>query len=481
MAHPLLSGGPSSSSSAAAAASSGSNGVTKGKSSGRSNKFAPMAPKFSSVAANARLASASQSSTPSSSKSSLLPSVNPYAAPIAPTDDPSLAAEASSASRPSRSLKFNQKGKFIARGEELRKEIKMEELRKRIADAARKAGLEGEFDVLERNVKRQPPPEVEWWDAPLLVNKTYDDLDVPGGEGLLIRNDESLVTLYVQHPIPIPAPEDSKPAESRALMLTKKEQKKMRRQRRAAELQDKRDRQKMGLLPPDPPKVRLSNMMSVLATAAVADPTKIEARVKAEAAARLRKHEEANAARQLTDEQRREKLERKMIKEETRGIVGAAFKIRYLVNGAHRFKIRSNAEQLGLHGLLLFHRDFALVYVEGSSAALKKYKRLMTVRIDWTEEARPKAQEPEGMQDNEQDEDDEEDARPRSWQPVQERPESLADNRCEIVWEGEVPEKSFRSFRYRNVETDREAKEVLGKQREGVWDLSKRWIWEQDE
>lgn len=28
----------------------------------------------------------------------------------------------------------------------------------------------------------------------------------------------------------------------------------MRRQRRAAELQDKRDRQKMGLLPPDPPK-----------------------------------------------------------------------------------------------------------------------------------------------------------------------------------------------------------------------------------
>lgn len=474
MAHPLLTGAP------AAGSSSSTNGAARNK--GR-NKFAPMAPKFSSVAANARLASSQPAASTSTSKLLSAPTVNPYAAPATPSDDPSLAAEASSSSRPSRALKFNQKGKFIARGEELRKEIKMEELRKRIADAARKAGLEGEFDVLERNVKRQPPPDVEWWDAPLLANKTYDDLDLPEDQGLLIRNDDSLVTLYVQHPIPIPAPEDAKPAESRALMLTKREQKKMRRQRRAAELQDKRDRQKMGLLPPDPPKVRLANMMSVMTNAAIADPTKIELRVKAEAAARLRKHEEANAARQLTDEQRREKLERKKVKEETRGIVGAAFKIRYLVNGAHRFKIRSNAEQLGLHGLLLFHRDFALVYVEGSSAALKKYKRLMTVRIDWTEEARPKAQEPEGMQDEPQqqeDEDEDEEVRPRAWQPIQERPESLADNRCEIVWEGEVPEKSFRSFRYRNVETDREAKEALGKQREGVWDLSKRWIWEME-
>jgi pre-mRNA processing factor 3 (PRP3) len=37
-------------------------------------------------------------------------------------------------------------------------------------------------------------------------------------------------------------------------MLTKKEQKKMRKQRRQAELQDKRDRIRMGLIPPDAPK-----------------------------------------------------------------------------------------------------------------------------------------------------------------------------------------------------------------------------------
>jgi hypothetical protein len=37
-------------------------------------------------------------------------------------------------------------------------------------------------------------------------------------------------------------------------VLSVQEQKKMRKQRRQAELQDKRDHIRMGLLPPDPPK-----------------------------------------------------------------------------------------------------------------------------------------------------------------------------------------------------------------------------------
>ncbi len=55
--------------------------------------------------------------------------------------------------RPRRALKFAQKGKYIQRAEEQRAEQKMEELRQRIAENARKAGLEGEFDTLERSVK----------------------------------------------------------------------------------------------------------------------------------------------------------------------------------------------------------------------------------------------------------------------------------------------------------------------------------------
>ena len=109
-------------------------------------------------------------------------------------------------------------------------------------------------------------------------------------------------------------------------MLTKKEQKKMRRQRRQAELEDKRDRQKMGLIPPDPPKVRLANLMKVLTSDAVQDPTKIENRVKREVALRAHKHEKDNTDRKLTAEERKEKEYQAMKGRERKGIYGAAFK-----------------------------------------------------------------------------------------------------------------------------------------------------------
>ena len=114
--------------------------------------------------------------------------------------------------------------------------------------------------------------------------------------------------------------------ELKPLMLTKREQKKMRKLRRKQELQDKRDRIRMGLLPPDPPKVRLVNMMKVLTSDAVQDPTRVEARVRREVAVRKHTHEKMNAERKLTDEQRREKIENKKAGEEKKGIFGAVYK-----------------------------------------------------------------------------------------------------------------------------------------------------------
>lgn len=100
----------------------------------------------------------------------------------------------------------------------------------------------------------------------------------------------------------------------------------MRKQRRQAELQDKRDRVRMGLIPPDAPKVRLTNLMKVLTSDAVQDPTRVEARVRREVAMRKHNHEKMNAERKLTDEQRREKVETKKVEEERKGLVGAVFK-----------------------------------------------------------------------------------------------------------------------------------------------------------
>ena len=143
---------------------------------------------------------------------------------------------------------------------------------------------------------------------------------------LNIRNDDSPITMYVLHPIPLPPPgEKDKPA-AKPLKLTTKEQKKLRKQRRAAELEDHRDRIRMGLIPPDPPKVRLANMMRVLTSDAVADPTKVEARVRRDAQLRKNAHIKMNEERKLTDQQRLQKVEEKRAMDEKKGLTGGLWR-----------------------------------------------------------------------------------------------------------------------------------------------------------
>jgi U4/U6 small nuclear ribonucleoprotein PRP3 len=67
-------------------------------------------------------------------------------------------------------------------------------------------------------------------------------------------------------------------------------------------------------------------MMRVLTQEHVADPTKIEAKVRREMMARQLGHERSNAERKLSDEARREKLEKKKEADEARGVHAAAFK-----------------------------------------------------------------------------------------------------------------------------------------------------------
>lgn len=73
---------------------------------------------------------------------------------------------------------------------------------------------------------------------------------------------------------------------------------------------------RLGLIKAPEPKVKLSNLMRVLGSDAVQDPTKVEAHVRKQMAERQRKHEVANQQRKLTKEQRSEKKIRK-IKEDT--------------------------------------------------------------------------------------------------------------------------------------------------------------------
>jgi U4/U6 small nuclear ribonucleoprotein PRP3 len=218
--------------------------------------------------------------------------------------------------------------------------------------------------------------------------------------------------------------------------------------------------------------------MKVLTSDAVQDPTRVEARVRREVAMRKHTHDKMNAERKLTDEQRREKVETKKAEEDKKGIVGAVFKVSTLSDPAHRFKVRKNAEQLALTGLVIFNPAFSMVYVEGAPKFMRSYKRLMLHRIAWTEAARAR-----GEEEVELAEGDEGEAagtgQERAGPPNEEV--SLEGNRCDLVWEGPVRERAFTNFRPKSCPTDSAARDALGAKLMSYWDMAKNYKPEDEE
>lgn len=77
--------------------------------------------------------------------------------------------------------------------------------------------------------------------------------------------------------------------------------------------------------------MRLANLMKVLTSDAVQDPTKVEARVRREVAMRKLTHEKMNEDRKLTDEQRKAKIEAKKTEEEKKGLYGAVYRYVHII------------------------------------------------------------------------------------------------------------------------------------------------------
>jgi U4/U6 small nuclear ribonucleoprotein PRP3 len=79
-------------------------------------------------------------------------SSNPYTSAIQDTG-PELEAGAAPKDRKGRQFRFNPKGKYVALANQMRQEEALDALKKRIAESARKAGMGGEFEGLEKNLK----------------------------------------------------------------------------------------------------------------------------------------------------------------------------------------------------------------------------------------------------------------------------------------------------------------------------------------
>uniref|UniRef100_A0A667WD17 U4/U6 small nuclear ribonucleoprotein Prp3 n=1 Tax=Myripristis murdjan TaxID=586833 RepID=A0A667WD17_9TELE len=354
------------------------------------------------------------------------------------------------AQRPRRSFKFHEQGRFEKIAQRIRTKAQLEKLQTEIAQAAKKTGIQASTKLAliapKKDLGEGDVPIIEWWDSYVLPSnivltpeEKFDDVEFFG------------VTNLVEHPAQISPPVDTDKPVTLGVYLTKKEQKKLRRQTRREAQKELQEKVRLGLMPPPEPKVRISNLMRVLGTEAVQDPTKVEAHVRAQMAKRQKAHEEANAARKLTAEQRKEKKVKKLKEDLTHGVHIAVYRIRNLHNPAKKFKVEANANQLYLTGTVVLHKDVNIVVVEGGPKSQKKFKKLMMHRIKWEEHNTKR----DGKNDPDGDDD------------------TKRNNKCWLIWEGTAKERSFGDMKFKQCPTENMAREHFKKHgTEHYWDLA---------
>jgi len=307
---------------------------------------------------------------------------------------------------------------------------KREEFRQKLAKEMETVGPDAFADLVEM----KEAPEIEWWDIPYAKPASAPIY------GMLSIGKQKTFKL-VERPCMLDPLVPEQKSEPLPVFLTKEERKKMRKQARREKQQEIQDKIAAGLIPPPPPKVKLSNMMRILGEKAILDPSKIEAEVRKQRDERIKDHEMRNLANKKTPQ---EKWDNKLVKVamDSQGPPQVAvFRVDTLTkppatSASNRFKIKANAEKLCLSGLMLIVEELAeledgtkkpcnLVIVEGGQKRLRKFEKQMMQRIKWD-------------------------------------PNGDLGNKCVKVWEGSVSRKAFHdSFTVYEAVSGEEARAYL--------------------
>ncbi|CAL9246215.1 unnamed protein product, partial [Arabidopsis halleri] len=267
------------------------------------------------------------------------------------------------------------------------------------------------------------------------LKKAKDD-DTNPVPDLIELSDRVTIEEPIPHPSSIEPSAEAASPPPQPLKMTKKEQKKLQTLRCAAKEKKKQEMIRLGFLEPQRSKVKMGNLMKVLASEATQNPTKLEKEIRTEAAEREQAHMERNVARKLTPAEKREKKERKLFDDPTTVVetILSVYKInKKLSHPKTRFKVEMNAKQNILTGCCVMMDKMSVVVVEGKRKAIKRYEKLMLKRINW------------GKADEEEDEEEEENG----------------GNKCWLVWQGSVEKPSFRRFHLQECLTKSAAKKVF--------------------
>ncbi|CAF0824165.1 unnamed protein product [Rotaria sordida] len=347
-----------------------------------------------------------------------------------------------------RQLVFNKKGKYEEIANRQRAKAKLEKLQQEISQIAKKTGIAVENKVTIIQPKKffseLDVPDVEWWDYVILQQNNYSSITPDASIPSMLTG----ITQLIEHPIQLKAPSEPNKPVLLPIHLTRHEQRKLRRQNRAEVLKEQQEKIRLGLMPPPEPKVKVSSMMRVLCSDAVQDPTKVEQYVRNQMAQRIRTHEETNAARKLSAEQRREKKTKRTTEDTTNGVHASVYRVRLLDDPAKRFKIETNCKQLHMTGCVVLCKDINIIVVEGGPKQQKKFRRLMLHRIKWSSSSKSH------MDDDGSEEQNKE------------------KNKCVLLWQGTVKERSFGEIKFKSCPTENFAREHF--RRHGVehyWDI----------
>lgn len=137
----------------------------------------------------------------------------------------------------------------------------------------------------------------------------------------------------------------------------------------------------------------------------------------------------------------------------------AVFKVEKLTEAKLKFKIEMNAQQFHMGGFcLIADQTMApdlpnLVIVEGGPRAIKRFKRLMLRRIDWSFKGAIQAKEGEENKEDDKMEVDSDE---------EDKVKVSKDKKCHLIWEGVQRKKTFEKWRIVDIRSENEAKRLLG-------------------
>ncbi|EFC39814.1 U4/U6-associated splicing factor HPRP3 [Naegleria gruberi] len=294
-------------------------------------------------------------------------------------------------------------------------------------------------------------PDAFWWDKKILKSCKKADENVNNHVDIYQRDFDAENEVYsikeklvkhdfVEHPIIVDPLKKKVDAGPLPLMLTKKEQKKMRTQQRIQREKENQRKIALGLTPPPPPKANMGNYMKAL-LASGQDATELEMKIKKEIEERMQAHEERNNNEKLTKEQRKEKKIRKITEDAESELITILYSIPNIAHPQTRFKINT-AKEKGITGAVLSYpsqtrdKDRILLIAEGGKKFLKKYDDVILNKIDWSKV--------EGVQSE-------------NTIPTQ------SDNQpsARMLWKGTVLKRNFQYFKFQKFEDEESIKNYL--------------------